>query len=65
MTTTTQTLITQKLLLDIQCTAQFASKNIDEDYIQKNIVTDLYSMIEKLHVSIKNIQLATTPKSRG
>jgi len=50
MTTTTQTLITQKLLLDIQCTAQFASKNIDEDYIQKNIVTDLYSMIEKLDV---------------
>lgn len=55
----------QKLLLDIQCTAQFASKNIHEDYIQKNVVGDLYSLVEKLHLSIKNLELNPTPKLRG
>lgn len=55
----------QKLLLDIQCTAQFASKNINEDYIQKNVVGDLYSLVEKLHLSIKNLELNPTPKLRG
>ncbi|MDD3324297.1 MAG: hypothetical protein PHN38_04145 [Sulfurospirillaceae bacterium] len=67
MTTVTQTLIAQKLLLDIQCASQFASKNINEDFIQKNVVTDLYSLIEKLHLSIKNIELQniSAPKSRA
>ena len=55
----------QKLLLDIQCTAQFASKNIHEDYIQKNVIGDLYSLVEKLHLSIKNLELNPTPKLRG
>ena len=55
----------QKLLLDIQCTAQFASKNIHEDYIQKNVVGDLYSLVEKLHLSLKNLELNSTPKLRG
>ena len=55
----------QKLLLDIQCTAQFASKNIHEDYIQKNVVGDLFSLVEKLHLSIKNLELNPTPKLRG
>ena len=59
------TLESQKLLLDIQCTAQFASKNIHEDYIQKNVVGDLYSLVEKLHLSIKNLELNPTPKLRG
>lgn len=65
MSTINQSLIVQKLLLDIQYTAQFALKNIHEDYIKKNVVTDLYSLIEKLHISIENLRLDTTPKSRG
>ena len=65
MSTIIHFLNAQKLLLDIQCTAQFASKNINEDYIQKNVVTDLYSLIEKLHISIESLKINATPKPRG
>ena len=65
MSTINHSLDAQKLLLDIQCTAQFASKNIHENYIQNNVVTDLYSLIEKLHMSIESLKINSTPKPRG
>ena len=65
MSTINQQLIAQKLLLDIQCTAQFASKNIQENFILDNVVTDLYSLIEKLHLCVTTLQINATPKPRG
>lgn len=62
MLTTVQLLEAQKTLLDIQCTAQFASKNINESFISDNIVLDLYSLIEKLHLII-DISDKSTPES--
>lgn len=64
MSTINQQLIAQKLLLDIQCTSQFASKNIHENFILDNVVTDLYSLIEKLHISIEILKINASPKSR-
>lgn len=65
MVSTIQILEAQKTLLDIQCTAQFASKNIHESFISDNIVQDLYSLIEKLHLIIGLPENITTPESRG
>ena len=63
MFTTVQILEAQKTLLDIQCTAQFASKNIHESFISDNIVEDLYSLIQKLHLIIGLSEKKNTPKS--
>ena len=61
MLTTIQLLEAQKTLLDIQVTSQFASKNIQEPFIYNNVVLDLYSLIEKLHLII-GIPEKTTPE---
>lgn len=65
MLTTIQSLEAQKTLLDIQCTAQFASKNIQEPFCSDNVVLDLYSLIEKLHLILGVPEKKTTPESRG
>lgn len=63
MLDTVQALEAQKTLLDIQVTAQFSSKNIQEKFILDNVVVDLYSLIEKLHLIIGFPEEITTPKS--
>lgn len=65
MSNTVQILEAQKTLLDIQCTAQFASKNIHEPFVSNNVVQDLYSLIEKLHLIIGLPETKPTPESRG
>lgn len=65
MLNTVQVLEAQKTLLDIQVTAQFSSKNIQEKFILDNVVIDLYSLIEKLHLIIGVPEELTTPESRG
>lgn len=60
---TVQLLEVQKTLLDIQVTSQFASKNIQEPFIYENIVEDLYSLIEKLHLVLALPEKKNTPES--
>jgi len=60
---TVQLLEVQKTLLDIQVTSQFASKNIQEPFIHNNIVEDLYSLIEKLHLVLALPEKKNTPES--